>query len=62
MSKILISILLIIGTNLMSNEIKFEQITYIKSTKNKLWEALTKPELINKYYMCPIKEIGTKRS
>ena len=44
-----------------SHDIKYEQVIYIKSTKEKIWNALTKADIISKYYMCPVQSIGSKK-
>ena len=60
MHKILI-LLAILTSSFLAEEISFEQTIYIKTTKEKLWEALTSPKVASKYYMCPLKEIGEKK-
>ena len=44
-----------------SHDIAYEQVIYIKSTKEKIWNALTKADIISKYYMCPVQSIGSKK-
>lgn len=43
-----------------ANDISFEQTIFIKSTKEKVWNALVKPEIVQKYFLCPLKEIKLK--
>ncbi|EDM27120.1 hypothetical protein LNTAR_15662 [Lentisphaera araneosa HTCC2155] len=61
MKPLFFTLLILMGAGLMANEVKFEQMVYIKTTKAKLWNALTQPETINKYYMCPILKMGSKK-
>ncbi|MCM8531887.1 MAG: SRPBCC domain-containing protein [Lentisphaeraceae bacterium] len=44
-----------------AEEIKFEQTIFIKSNTTKVWDALTNPEIVKKYFLCPLKSIGCKK-
>lgn len=60
MHKILI-LLALFSFSLLAEGISFEQTIYIKTTKEKVWEAITTPKVASKYYMCPLKEIDLKK-
>jgi uncharacterized protein YndB with AHSA1/START domain len=51
-------LILTLGLTLMAEDIQYQQIIYIKSSKEKVWAALTEADTINKYYMCPILTMG----
>jgi len=42
-------------------EVSFEQVVYIKASKAEVWKALTDPDTISKYYLCPVLTMGTKK-
>ena len=53
--------ILFIGIQIaMAEEISFSTTVYIKANKSKVWEALTDPKIVSKYFMCPMISIGNK--
>ena len=47
---------------MMANEISFKQTLFIKSTKKEVWNALVEPEIVKRYFLCPLKKIGLKEN
>ena len=58
----LLFVFLSIGSTVMAEEVSFKQTIFIKSNKAKLWEALTTPEWINRYYMVPVLKMGSSKN
>ncbi|MCM8534750.1 MAG: SRPBCC domain-containing protein [Lentisphaeraceae bacterium] len=63
MKRLLIILLIVFctGVNVAAEEIKFEQTIFIKSSASKVWDALTQARIVEKYFLCPLKTIGTKK-
>lgn len=40
---------------------KFEYVTFISAPASDVWEALTKPEIVQNYYLAPLHEITLKK-
>ena len=53
-----IALLLLISGVLMADEVQFEMTIHIKAPKAKVWEALTAPEVVKLYYLCPLRKMG----
>ena len=39
---------------------KFEYVTYIAASAEKVWDALVNPDVVEEYYLCPMSEIDLR--
>jgi uncharacterized protein YndB with AHSA1/START domain len=44
----------------MAEDISFSATVYIKASKSRVWEGLTDPQTVSRYFMCPMIRIGNK--
>ena len=61
MTRICVFLFLLSLASVKADDISFEQTIFIKSSSEKVWDALTNPQIVKAYFLCPLKKIGNAK-